>query len=93
MLTYKGAVYCKKNLKKPDESLITDRLVEMPVLKGCLIKKDPKLKTLIFDLDETLVHSVQLKTDLVSMDLLKNFDEILTIEEGTNNEKKVLKFI
>ena len=50
-LTYKGLNYIRRNLKIPGEDVLANKYIKLPV------QEDPKKKTLILDLDETLVHA------------------------------------
>lgn len=54
-LTYRGLVYAKKCLKGPSEKFIKSKQVQVPDAKI------PKNRTLLLDLDETLIHSCSLK--------------------------------
>lgn len=50
-ITYKGLNYIKNCLKAPEKDILQSKEIDLPV------QEDPKKKTLILDLDETLVHS------------------------------------
>ncbi|KAL4450499.1 hypothetical protein ABPG74_019397 [Tetrahymena malaccensis] len=54
-LTYRGLVYARKCLKGPSDKFIKSKQVAVPD------SKYPKGKTLLLDLDETLIHSCSLK--------------------------------
>lgn len=54
-LTYRGLVYARKCLKGPSEKFIKTKQVVMPE------PKVSKGRTLLLDLDETLIHSCSLK--------------------------------
>ncbi|CAD8209416.1 unnamed protein product [Paramecium octaurelia] len=54
-LTQRGLVYAKKCLKGPSEKFIKSKMVQ---LQECAIVK---AKTLLLDLDETLIHSCSLR--------------------------------
>jgi len=54
-LTYRGLVYAKKCLKGPSDKFIETKKVIVPE------SKNPKGRTLVLDLDETLIHTCALK--------------------------------
>jgi CTD small phosphatase-like protein 2 len=54
LLTYRGLAYALKCLKGPSDKFIKTKQVKMPEIK-------PDFKTLLLDLDETLIHSCSLK--------------------------------
>ncbi|CAD8211530.1 unnamed protein product [Paramecium pentaurelia] len=54
-LTQRGLVYAKKCLKGPSDKFIKSKMVQLP---ECIIVKP---KTLLLDLDETLIHSCSLR--------------------------------
>lgn len=51
MLTYRGLVYAKKCLKGPSDKFIQSKQVIVPE------SSSPKGRTLVLDLDETLIHT------------------------------------
>lgn len=55
ILTYRGLVYAKKCLKGPSDKFIKTKQVLVPDAKY------PKNRTLLLDLDETLIHSCNSK--------------------------------
>jgi CTD small phosphatase-like protein 2 len=55
ILTYRGLSYARKCLKSPSMKFINSKLVNL------IDSPEPRYKTLLFDLDETLVHTTHLK--------------------------------
>lgn len=54
-LTQRGLIYAKKCLKGPSDKFIKSKMINLP---ECVV---PKAKTLLLDLDETLIHSCSLR--------------------------------
>lgn len=55
MMMHKGLVYATKNLKSPSEKFIRSKQISLPE------QITKKTKTLLLDLDETLIHSCMLR--------------------------------
>lgn len=73
-LSYRGLVYAKKCLKGPSEKFIKTKQVLVPD------SKIPKNRTLLLDLDETLIHSCSLK---------ENPDHIVWAKSDYGEESKI----
>lgn len=73
-LTYRGLVYAKKCLKGPSDKFIKTKQVVVPDAKV------PKNRTLLLDLDETLIHSCSAKD---------NPDHIVWAKSEFGDESKI----
>ena len=70
--------YLRKYLKNPSDDIIKLRSYYLPELEGKINHLDPNKKTLIFDLDETLIHSVSLKDVFIPKEILQCYHKIQT---------------